>query len=472
MAEGAELGMVGLGVMGRNLLLNMADHGFAVAGYDLDQDKVAALADEGASAKSPVHTAGEAEAFVKLLKKPRVVMMLVPAGKAVDAVIGSLEPFLEKGDLIIDGGNSHFTDTDRRAKALAEKGLNFFGMGVSGGERGARHGPSMMPGGPAEAYERVRPLLEACSGAGGRRALRGPPGPRVGGPLREDGPQRHRVRADAAHRRELRPDAPGRGHRQRPPRRDLRRLERQATSPASWWRSPPRSSRKDDERTGKRMVDVILDVARQKGTGMWTSQDAFTLGVPVPTIDLAVAMRNLSAFEAERKAAAEALEGPEPTYEGDVEALVEQVGEALHAAMIVTYAQGMSQLAHASEHYGYDLDLEVVSRIWRGGCIIRAALLEEMRQAYQAKPGLTNLLLDPGLGQKVASLQGALRQVVQTAAGIGIPAPGFGSALAYFDALRAAHLPANLVQAQRDFFGAHTYERVDDAGTFHTEWED
>ena len=471
MAEGAELGMVGLGVMGRNLLLNMADHGFAVAGYDLDQDKVKALADEGASAASPVHTAGEAEAFVKLLRKPRVVMMLVPAGKAVDAVISSLEPLLEEGDLIIDGGNSHFTDTDRRAKALAEKGLNFFGMGVSGGESGARHGPSMMPGGPADAYKRVKPLLEACSAHVDDEPCVAHLGPGSAGhyvKMVHNGIE-YGLMQLIAESYDLMHRGAGVGN------------DRLAEIFGEWNTGDlagflveitARIFKKDDPRTGKRMVEVILDVARQKGTGMWTSQDAFTLGVPVPTIDMAVAMRNLSAFEAERHAAAEALGGPKPTYEGDVDQLVKQVGEALHAAMIVTYAQGMSQLSHASKHYAYDLDLEVVSRIWRGGCIIRAALLEEMRKAYQAKPGLTNLLLDPGLGTKVSDLQGSLRQVVQTASGIGIPAPGFASALAYFDALRASHLPANLVQAQRDFFGAHTYERVDDEGTFHTEWED
>ncbi|MFN2217782.1 MAG: NADP-dependent phosphogluconate dehydrogenase [Anaerolineae bacterium] len=462
-----EIGMVGLGVMGRNLVLNMADHGHAVAGYDKDLSKVEALQDEAGDRE--IQGAKTMEEFVGLLRTPRAVMMLVPAGAPVDAVIRDVLPHLEEGDLIIDGGNSHFPDTDLRARKLADRGIQYLGVGISGGESGARHGPSMMPGGRKEAYERVRPIFEASAAR-----VYGDPCVTYLGP----GSSGHYVKMVhngieyglmqlIAESYDLM-------------RRGLRLSDDEMHDIYDLWNREELSGYlmeitadiflKKDEKTGKRLIDVILDEAKQKGTGMWTSQDAMELGVPVPTIDIAVAMRNLSAFEEERSAASRAFAGPEPLFEGDLWDSVEQLRHALYAAMIVTYAQGMAQLRVASKANNYDLDLEAVARIWRGGCIIRSALLEKIRAAYKADPDVPNLLLDPDLGQAVESRQEDLRAVVRAAAEWGIPSPGLAVSLAYFDGYRSAWLPANLIQAQRDYFGAHTYERIDAKGSFHTQW--
>jgi 6-phosphogluconate dehydrogenase len=462
-----EIGMVGLGVMGRNLVLNMADHGHAVAGYDKDLSKVEALQDEAGDRE--IQGAKTMEEFVGLLRTPRAVMMLVPAGAPVDAVIRDVLPHLEEGDLIIDGGNSHFPDTDLRARKLADRGIQYLGVGISGGESGARHGPSMMPGGRKEAYERVRPIFEASAAR-----VYGDPCVTYLGP----GSAGHYVKMVhngieyglmqlIAESYDLM-------------RRGLRLSDDEMHDIYDLWNREELSGYlmeitadiflKKDEKTGKRLIDVILDEAKQKGTGMWTSQDAMELGVPVPTIDIAVAMRNLSALEEERSAASRAFAGPEPLFEGDLWDSVEQLRHALYAAMIVTYAQGMAQLRVASKANNYDLDLEAVARIWRGGCIIRSALLEKIRAAYKADPDVPNLLLDPDLGQAVESRQEDLRAVVRAAAEWGIPSPGLAVSLAYFDGYRSAWLPANLIQAQRDYFGAHTYERIDAKGSFHTQW--
>ena len=462
-----EIGMVGLGVMGRNLVLNMADHGHAVAGYDKDLSKVEALQDEAGDRE--IQGAKTMEEFVGLLRTPRAVMMLVPAGAPVDAVIRDVLPHLEEGDLIIDGGNSHFPDTDLRARKLADRGIQYLGVGISGGESGARHGPSMMPGGRKEAYERVRPIFEASAAR-----VYGDPCVTYLGP----GSAGHYVKMVhngieyglmqlIAESYDLM-------------RRGLRLSDDEMHDIYDLWNREELSGYlmeitadilvKKDEETGKRLIDVILDEAKQKGTGMWTSQDAMELGVPVPTIDIAVAMRNLSALEEERSAASRAFAGPEPLFEGDLWDSVEQLRHALYAAMIVTYAQGMAQLRVASKANNYDLDLEAVARIWRGGCIIRSALLEKIRAAYKADPDVPNLLLDPDLGQAVESRQEDLRAVVRAAAEWGIPSPGLAVSLAYFDGYRSAWLPANLIQAQRDYFGAHTYERIDAKGSFHTQW--
>jgi 6-phosphogluconate dehydrogenase len=409
------------------------------------------------------------EEFVGLLRTPRAVMMLVPAGAPVDAVIHDVLPYLKEGDLIIDGGNSHFPDTDLRARKLADRGIHYLGVGISGGESGARHGPSMMPGGPREAYERVRPIFEASAAH-----VYGDPCVTYLGP----GSAGHYVKMVhngieyglmqlIAESYDLM-------------RRGLHLSDDEIHDIYDLWNQEELSGylieitadifAKKDEKTGKRLIDVILDEAKQKGTGMWASQDAMELGVPVPTIDIAVAMRNLSAFEGERSAASRALTGPEPLFEGDLWDSVEQLRHAVYAAMIVTYTQGMAQLRVASRANDYNLDLEAVARIWRGGCIIRADLLEKIRAAYKTNPDLPNLLLDPDLGQAVESRQEDLRAVVRTAAEWGLPTPGLAVSLAYFDGYRSVWLPANLIQAQRDYFGAHTYERIDQKGTFHTQW--
>ena len=462
-----EIGMVGLGVMGRNLLLNMADHGFPVAGYDKDPGKVEALQKE--SAGNDVHGVANIKDFIGLLRGPRAVMMLVPAGPPVDSVIGDLLPHLEKDDLIIDAGNSYFKDTNLRARNLTQKGIQFLGVGVSGGEEGARHGPSIMPGGPKEAYERVRPLLEAVAAK-----VNGDPcvtylGPGSAGhfvKMVHNGIE-YAVMQLLAETYDLMKRGLGLSD---DGLRDVYDTWNRGELNGYLIEITSRIFSKVDKRTGKRLIDEILDVAKQKGTGMWTSQSAMELQVPIPTIDLAVAMRDLSVFEKQRETAGEIFQRPIPPFGGDRKIFLDQLGHALYAGMIIAYAQGMAVLAAASDKYEYHLDLEAVARIWRGGCIIRAALLEDIRMAYRNQPGLPNLLLDLGLSKKVIANEAELRRMVCAAAELGLPAPALMTALAYLDGYRSAWLPANLTQAQRDYFGAHTYERIDVKGTFHTDW--
>jgi 6-phosphogluconate dehydrogenase len=463
-----EIGMIGLGVMGRNLLLNMADHGFSVAGYDKDPIKVEALRKE--SANRDICGAENIADFIGMLRLPRAVMMLVPAGAPVDSVINDLLVHVQPGDLIIDAGNSHFKDTNLRARNLTEKGIRFLGVGVSGGEEGARHGPSIMPGGPKEAYERVRPVFEAIAAK-----VNGDPcvswlGPGSAGhfvKMAHNGIE-YGVMQLIAETYDLM-------------KRGLGLNNDELQDVYSVWNNGELNSylmeitghifSKVDEKTGNRLIDEILDVARQKGTGMWTSQSAMELHVPVPTIDLAVAMRDLSAFENQREWIGALLQRPMQLFGGDRDEFLIQLSHALHVALILTYVQGLALLTVASEKYEYHLDLEAVARIWRGGCIIRATLLEDIRTAYRNKPGLGNLLLDPKIWRKVMTNEEKLRRIVCTAAELGVPAPGLMTALGYLDGYRSAWLPMNLIQAQRDCFGAHTYERLDADGFFHTEWE-
>ncbi len=462
-----EIGMIGLGVMGRNMLLNMADHGFPVAGYDKDPSKVEALQKE--SAENDIHGVANIKDFIGLLRWPRAVMMLVPAGPPVDSVIGDLLPHLQKGDLIIDAGNSYFKDTNLRARNLTENGIQLLGLGVSGGEEGARHGPSIMPGGPKEAYERVRPLLEAVAAK-----VNGDPcvaylGPGSAGhfvKMVHNGIE-YAVMQLLAETYDLMKRGLGLSD---DGLRDVYDTWNQGELNGYLMEITSHIFGKADEKTGKRLIDEILDVARQKGTGMWTSQSAMELQVPIPTIDLAVAMRDLSVFEKQRETAGEIFKRPVPPFGGDRKLFLDQLGHALFAGMIIAYAQGMAVLAAASDRYAYTLDLEAVARIWRGGCIIRAALLEDIRMAYRNQPGLPNLLLAPELSKKVMAHQEDLRRVVCATIELGLPAPCFMTALGYFDGYRSAWLPANLIQAQRDYFGAHSYERIDVKGTFHTDW--
>ena len=463
-----EIGMVGLGVMGRNLVLNMADHGVSVAGYDKDPQQVAELKKE--SGERDICGAASVTEFIARLRRPRAVMMLVPAGAPVDAVIKDLVPHLDRDDLIIDAGNSYFKDTDVRARTLTGKGIHFLGVGVSGGEAGARHGPSIMPGGPQEAYERVRPIFEAAAAK-----VDGDPcvtwlGPGSAGhfvKMVHNGIE-YGVMQLLAETYDLMKRGLGLDD------------DEVAKVYAAWDQGElngylvgitSRIFAKQDERTGNRLIDEILDVARQKGTGMWTSQSAMELQVPIPTIDLAVAMRDLSVFAKEREQASAMYRRPMGRLHGDRAAVLAEVGRALYAAMVITYAQGLALLRVASERYQYHLDCEAVARIWRGGCIIRAALLDDVRAAFRARADLPNLLLDPTLSREVMAHQDALRRVVGQAADAGVPAPGMMVSLGYLDAYRSAWLPANLIQAQRDYFGAHTYERIDAKGVFHTEWE-
>jgi 6-phosphogluconate dehydrogenase len=463
-----EIGMVGLGVMGRNLVLNMADHGFPVAGYDKDQTKVEALRTE--SSERNIRGAVNICDFIGLLRKPRAVMLLVPAGAPVDSVIKDLLPHLDKGDLIIDAGNSYFKDTNLRARNLMAKGIQFLGVGISGGEEGARHGPSIMPGGPKKAYERVRPVFEAAAAK-----VNGEPcvtwlGPGSAGhfvKMVHNGIE-YAVMQLLAETYDLM-------------KRGLGMKDDTMREVYALWNKGELNSylveitshifSKKDEKTGQRLIDEILDVAKQKGTGMWTSQSAMELQVPIPTIDLAVAMRDLSVFEEQREIASAVLPRPLRRFSGGRAPFLTQLRGALYTAMILTYAQGLAVLAAASDKFEYHLNLEAVARIWRGGCIIRAALLEDICAAFRARRELPNLLLARGLSRKVMKHQECLRQVVCHAAELGVPIPGLMVSLGYLDAYRSAWLPANLIQAQRDYFGAHTYERIDAKGTFHTEWE-
>ncbi|NKI27252.1 NADP-dependent phosphogluconate dehydrogenase [Arenibacter sp. 6A1] len=464
-----DFGLIGLGVMGRNFILNVADNQFTSMGYDLDQEKVNALIEEGKDTKK-VNATSDIKEFVNSLSQPRKIMLLVPAGKIVDAVIESLLPHLDKNDLIIDGGNSFFTDTDRREAYLQEKGIHFFGSGVSGGAKGARRGPSIMPGGNKEAYKEVQPIFEAVSAK-----FKGEPcvaylGPKSAGnyvKMVHNGIEYGLMQLTSEIYDLLKKAG------------KLTNDELQETF-ATWNKGRLQSFlveitaeifQKEDDKTDGRLVDQILDKAKQKGTGKWTSQNAMDLGIPVPSIDVAVSMREISALKDER-VVAENLYG-RPTPEAiDKKALIKMAEEALYFAFINTYAQGLHQLAFASKEYGYELDLAVIAKIWRAGCIIRAELLEDISNAYAADKDLVNLLVAPNFVKEVKATLDGTREVVAYAAKNGIPLPALSNSLTYFDAYTSGRLPLNLIQAQRDHFGSHTYERTDMEGIFHTEWED
>jgi 6-phosphogluconate dehydrogenase len=463
-----DIGMIGLGAMGRNLLLNLADHGYAVAGYDREAEKVKALLHH--SPGRVIRGAEDLQECMTLLKVPRVVLILVPAGPPVDAVIRELLPFCQPGDILMDCGNSHFTDTNLRQKALVRKGIHFLGVGISGGEMGARQGPSIMPGGPREAYIWVKSIFESIAAD-----VHGEPCVTYLGP----GSAGHFVKM--VHNgieyamMELIAEAYDLM------KRGLGLTDDELSDVFEKWDGQTfhaylleittRIFRHVDENTGKRLIDEILDEARQKGTGKWTSQAAMDLQVPVPVIDAAVAMRDLSAFKEEREAASRILNEPTVEFKGPRHRVLEQLERALYASILIAYAQGMVLLQAASSAYEYTLNLSEVARIWRGGCIIRSALLEDILMSLKSRPDVPNLLVEPQLYREAATRRNDLQAVVCTAASLGIPVPAMMAALAYFDGYRSAWLPANLIQAQRDFFGAHTYERVDAKGVFHTRWE-
>lgn len=458
-------GIVGLGVMGRNLLLNMADNGYAVAGLDLDQEKAASLQAE-AQEGHQIYATVQAEDFVKSLEQPRAIMLLVPAGAPVDGAIQSLLPFLDQGDIIIDGGNTYFTDTDRRYKELSSKGIHFFGMGISGGESGARRGPSMMPGGDKIAYERLRPIFEAIAAkVDGEPCVEFLGNGSAGNYVKmvHNGIE-YGIMQLIAETYDIMKNGYHLNH------------ETIQQSFEQWNKEELNSflieitadilKQKEGD---KYLVDLISDWAKSKGTGKWTSQNAMDLQVPVPVIDAAVNMRDISKYKPERIQASKLL-----TWKNDQEinnADLNQLKEGLFFAVITTYAQGLAQLKIASETYGYDLHLETVCKIWRGGCIIRATLLEDFRKAFAAQPDLPNVLLNQQIADKLNATQGSIRSVLKEAIQNGTPVSAWMNALSYFDAYRSENLPTNLIQAQRDFFGAHTYERIDKEGIFHTRWE-
>jgi 6-phosphogluconate dehydrogenase len=536
--ENAHFGMIGLGTMGRNFLLNAAQHGIASVGYDLDEGKRELLLKERKG--YPVEAVASVSELVAKLAAPRNIMLLVPAGPIVDSVIKELLPYLQKDDLIIDGGNSHYTDTEIREKFLIEKGIEFMGIGVSGGEEGARHGASIMPGGNRDFYDRIEPVLRSVSAK-----VNGEPCVAYMG------------RSSAGHFVKMVHNGIEYGLMQILAetydfmRRVLDMNYDQMSSTFASWNDSELNSflveitaevlQKKDADTGKPLVEVILDKAAQKGTGKWTSQAAMDLGVPIPTIDTAVAMRQISAQKDVRvlmakkygtlesgqtpepakhaaavtsvpqddmKAhlAADAVEtvasqihsekmggksiveaefpverGPKSTTHAEIrkvhlddpEGFVNKLKNALLCSFIATYAQGMSMLQTASVEKEYGLDLSEIAKIWRGGCIIRSALLEDMRRAYAENPSLPNLMLDHNFAKTLSSHRSDWREVVAGFTESRIPVAALSSSLGYFDAFRSERLPANLIQAQRDFFGAHTYQRVDKEGVFHTpDWND
>ncbi len=462
----ANFGMIGMAVMGRSLALNMADHGFEVAVWSRDPGSVAAAV---AESEGRLISTASLEALVSLLERPRRIMLMIKAGDPTDTVLGLLRPLLDEGDIVIEGGNSFFEDTRRRESDYSAAGLRFFGVGVSGGEEGARFGPSLMPGGDGEAYERIRPVLEAVAAT------------------TDSGPCVTHVGPDGA------------GHFVKTVHNGIEYADMQFIAEAyhvlrdvagltppelarvfSDWNDGPLESFlveitgkilgvRDPETDGW-LVDQVLDKAGQKGTGRWTAQVALELGVPVPSIAAAIDARLLSSMKEERQAASGELGGPRLWLDPDERDTA--VHDALLAAKIAAYAQGMALIRTASDHYGWGVDLEEMARIWKGGCIIRARLLDSIMQAYEADPELANLMLAPALSGLLDRAQEPWREVVSLALRAGIPVPGLASSLAYYDSYRSADLPQNLTQAQRDAFGAHTYLRADDPdrGPIHSDW--
>nr|WP_319218820.1 NADP-dependent phosphogluconate dehydrogenase [uncultured Trichococcus sp.] len=466
-----QIGVVGMAVMGKNLALNIESRGYSVSVFNRSGSKTEQVIAENPDKKLvPTYTIEE---FVESLEKPRRIMMMVKAGEATDKTIQSLLPHLDKGDILIDGGNTFYKDTIRRSKELENSGINFIGTGVSGGEEGALKGPSIMPGGQREAYDLVAPILEQIS-------AKAPDGEPCVAYIGKDG---------AGHFVKMVHNGIEYGDMQLIAEAyDIMfkylgmSVEEIAAVFIEWNKGELDSFLIDitadiltkyDPATGKPMVEIILDRAGNKGTGKWTSQSALDLGVPLPLITESVFARYISALKTERVAASEILTGPAAaTKEGlDKEAFVESIRKALYFSKIMSYAQGFAQLRVASEENDWDLNYGEIAKIWRAGCIIRAQFLQNITDAYEKNPELQNLLLDDYFVEITKQYQGAVREVVATAVGAGVPVPTFSSAVAYFDSYRSAVLPANIIQAQRDYFGAHTYERTDKAGSYHFEWD-
>jgi len=461
-------GIMGMAVMGQNLALNVESKGFPTAVYNRTGARTKEFIEAKGEGKNivPSYTV---EDFVNSLERPRKFLIMVKAGPPVDEVIEQVKTLLDKGDIIIDGGNSFFKDTERRAEELSKDGIMYIGTGISGGEYGALHGPCIMPGGQQEAYKEVEPILTKVAAK-----VNGDPcctyiGPRGAGhyvKMVHNGIE-YAVMQLIAEAYDLMKNA-------------LNLSAAEMGETFGKWNDSDLGSYlmeittdilgKMDEEANKPIVDLILDKAGQKGTGKWTSQDALDVGVPTPTINAAVEARILSAFKDERVAASEVLSGPRKKFAGMKGELINRLHDALYASVICSYAQGIVLLRWASQEYEYNLNLSDIARIWRGGCIIRSQLLEPIRQAFTEKPDLPNLLIAPYFRALIDKLQGAWRVTVQTANGLGIPCLAMSASLAYFDSYRRGRLPANLTQAQRDYFGAHTYERVDKEGVFHTEW--
>jgi len=463
-----DVGLIGLAVMGENLVLNMERNGFSVAVFNRTVSKVDNFVRGRARGKKVLGT-HSIEEFMASLQRPRRIIIMVKAGDPVDAMIGQLRPHLEPGDVVMDGGNSFFKDTIRRGNDLAQHGIHYLGTGISGGETGALMGPSIMPGGPREAYDRMAPILTKIAAQvddGPCCTYIGPGGAGHYVKMVHNGIEYGDMQLIAESYDVLR-RALGKNARQ------LRKIFRK-------WNEGDLNSYLIEitanilgvtDPDGRARVDSILDEAKQKGTGKWTSQNALDIGAPTPTINAAVESRIISSLKAERVEAAKFLQGPPATKVRGKSKLVESVRQALFAAKIISYAQGMALLRMASEEYQFKLNLAEIARIWKGGCIIRAALLDRIRAAFARNPNLPNLLMDEWFGRQVMACQDGLRHTVTTAVSLGIPCLAMSASLAYYDAYRSERLPANLTQAQRDYFGAHTYRRIDRDGSFHTKWE-
>ena len=471
MEKKGDIALIGLAVMGQNLILNMSDHGYTVVAFNRTLSKVDEFLQGAAKGRDTILGAHSLEEMIGLLKKPRKVMLMVKAGKAVDEFIELLLPHLEAGDLIIDGGNSHFPDTIRRTKYLAGKGILYIGTGVSGGEEGARHGPSIMPGGNPAAWPLIKGIFQSIAA---KTADGEPCCDWVG----EDG---------AGHYVKMTHNGIEYGDMQliceayQLMRDGLGLTNQEMHSVFAEWNKGELDSYLIEitadilgyrDESGTHVVDLILDSAGQKGTGKWTGINSLELGVPVTLIAEAVYARCLSALKDERVTASKLLKGSQAVFQGDRQAFVEDIRKALLASKIVSYAQGFMLMREAAREYGWNLNYGGVALMWRGGCIIRSVFLGKIKQAYDRNPALSNLLLDDYFRGIIESCQPSWRRVVAKAVELGIPLPAFATALAFYDGYRCARLPANLLQAQRDYFGAHTYERVDRARGqhFHTNW--
>jgi 6-phosphogluconate dehydrogenase len=487
----SDIGLVGLAVMGQNLALNIADHGFQISVYNRTTEKTDKFVADNPGTPGGVVGSKTLEEFVGSISKPRKIVLLVQAGKGTDAVIDSLTPLLSPGDIVIDGGNSLWTDTIRREKAYASKGLRFIGSGVSGGEEGARFGPSLMPGGDFGAWLELKPIWEAIAAKVDEKTGKPIPGAAPGKPVKGGVPCTTYIGADGA------------GHYVKMIHNGIEYGDMQmiceayallkgllGLKPAEMsaifaeWNKGILDSflieittdilKQKDPVTGKPFVDVVLDVAGQKGTGKWTATNALDMGIPAPTIAEAVFARCVSAIKDERVAASKILKGPSKKYRGSRAALIAAIRDALYCSKICSYAQGFQLMRAAQVDYKWKLNFGEIAKIWRGGCIIRAAFLQKITDAYIRTPDIANLLLDPYFNKTFKGAQANWRKVIALAVECGVPTPTFSASLAYYDGYRSARLPANLLQAQRDFFGAHTYERVDQprGKFFHIDWPD
>ncbi|MBJ6761433.1 NADP-dependent phosphogluconate dehydrogenase [Myxococcaceae bacterium JPH2] len=466
----AQFGVAGMGVMGASLALNIADHGFRVAVWDRHAERI----DEMHQKYGHPEIGGTAslEEFVKRLERPRRILLMVTAGEAVDSMLERLFPLLSPGDVVMDAGNSWYEDTRRRERLCHDKGFHFLGVGVSGGEEGARHGPSIMPGGPADAYALVRPVLEAIAArteAGLCVTHVGPDGAGHFVKMVHNGIEYADMQLLAETydvlRRGLGMDATSLA--------DLFSRWNEGIAESFLLETTIKVLRKKDEKTGRPLVDMVLDKAGQKGTGKWTVQVALNKGVPVPSIASALDARNLSSLKDERVAASRVLKGPHESLSTEErQNLAQWAHDALYAARVVTYAQGMRLIQVASREYGWNVSLAEMARIWRGGCIIRAKLLTPLREAFTQQPELPNLMVSDAFAPVLDGLAPSWRKFLGSATRLGIPVPVFSSSLAYMDSYRSPELPQNLTQAQRDAFGAHTYQRRDtpDAGFVHSDW--